>query len=356
MQDISKIDKNFAVEKVSDDGETEFYNVLSEPFKVYGLRFPDEVYDGFYRIDHEVAKNTSSGVEGLYRHTAGGRVRFKTDSPYIDVDVVYGAISKMSHITLLGCGGFDLYVREDDGEWRFLAPFSMAYSVSSANCSRVNTNRVGLHEYLIHFPLYASVKSVKIGLKAGSVLEKGEDYKYPVPVVYYGSSITQGGCASRAGMAYQNMLSRWFDCDHINLGFSGNAKGEDAIAEYMATLPMSVFVLDYDHNAPTAEHLKNTHSKVFKAVRATHPDIPIVMMTRPKGVLSKDEENRRDIIKATYDEAKANGDNNVWFLDMSLAMKFRGGNEGTVDNCHPTDLGFFRMAEAVAKVFEEIFE
>ena len=292
----------------------------------------------------------------LSKHTAGGRVRFKTDSPFISIDVVYGSISKMPHITLLGAGGFDLYVRDDDGEWEFIAPFPMPYDTESSNCTKVNTGLAGVHEYLIHFPLYASVKSVKIGLKAGSVVEKGEDYKYPVPVVYYGSSVTQGGCASRAGMAYQNMLSRWFDCDHINLGFSGNAKGEDAIAEYMATLPMSAFVLDYDHNAPTAEHLENTHSKVFKAVRAAHPDIPIVTMTRPKGILSKDEESRRDIIKATYDEAKANGDNNVWFLDMSLAMKFRGGNEGTVDNCHPTDLGFFRMAEAVAKVFEVIFE
>lgn len=356
MNDISKIDKNFAVKEVTDDGETEFYGILNEPFKVYGLKFPDDIYNGFYRMNHDVAKNTNDGVAGLYKHTAGGRLKFKTDSPFITLDVVYNYISRMSHITLLGAGGFDLYVREDDGEWRFLAPFSMAYDVTTTNCSKVITNRTGVHEYLIHFPLYASVKSVRIGLKTGSVVAAPEEYKYPVPVVYYGSSITQGGCASRAGMAYQNMLSRWFDCDHINLGFSGNAKGEDVIAEYMAMLPMSAFVLDYDHNAPSIEHLKNTHSRVFKVVREKNPTIPIVMMTRPKGVLNKEEESRRDIIKATYDEARANGDNNVWFLDMSKAMSFRGGNEGTVDNCHPTDLGFYRMAVAVSEVLQEIFK
>jgi hypothetical protein len=78
------------------------------------------------------------------------------------------------------------------------------------------------------------------------------------------------------------------------------------------------------------------------------------MMTRPKGVLSKDEENRRDIIKATYDEAKANGDNNVWFLDMSLAMKFRGGNEGTVDNSHLTDHGIYRVLQIMEPQLREI--
>ena len=100
-------------------------------------------------------------------------------------------------------------------------------------------------------PLYSLPKNIYIGLQKGAKIEKCEDYKYEKPVVYYGSSITQGGCASRPGMAYTNILTRELNVDHINLGFSGSARGEDAIAEYISGLDMSVFVY--------AQHNKEEH-------------------------------------------------------------------------------------------------
>ena len=112
----------------------------------------------------------------------------------------------------------------------------------------------------------------------------------------YGSLITQGGCASRHGMSYQSIVSRKFNCDYINLGFSGNAKAEDEITDYIKNLEMFVFVLDYDHNAPTVEYLKNTHEKMFKAVRDAHPDIPVIMMSRPKHFLTEEEKERRKVV------------------------------------------------------------
>ena len=178
-----------------------------------------------------------------------------------------------------------------------------------------------------------------------------------MPVVYYGSSITQGGCASRPGMAYQNIISRWYNCDHINLGFSGNAKGEDAIAEYIAGLKMSVFVYDYDHNAPNVEHLKKTHKRMFDIIRGKNPNLPIIIVSMPKYPLTNNEVLRREVIKETYKTAKSQGDNNVYFIDGCEMMRFKGGNEATVDNCHPTDLGFRRMAdwigEAVGKALKK---
>jgi hypothetical protein len=119
-------------------------------------------------------------------------------------------------------------------------------------------------EITINFPLYSSVSALYIGLEENAVVEPSAGYKNKKPMVFYGSSITQGACASRPGNSYANIVSRTLGIDHINLGFSGNAKGEQTMADYIASLDMSVFVYDYDYNAPDPEHLQNTHQKCSK--------------------------------------------------------------------------------------------
>jgi lysophospholipase L1-like esterase len=181
-------------------------------------------------------------------------------------------------------------------------------------------------------------------------------------VVYYGSSITQGGCASRPGKTYQDIICRRFDYNYINLGFSGSAKGEDAICEHMATLDMSAFVLDYDHNTPSEQNLIDTHEPFYKKVRAAHPDIPIIMVTAPNTKLQGNVNyagrgflyNRREIIRKTYENAVAAGDQNVYFIDGESFFGTVGRDSCTIDNCHPNDLGFYRMAEQVWRVLSKI--
>ena len=129
------------------------------------------------------------------------------------------------------------------------------------------------HTFTINFPLYHDVYELYVGLKEGSTILKAPDYSVKVPMVFYGSSVTQGGCASRPGTCYQAYLSRWFDADYINLGFSGNGKAEDEMIEYLAGLEMAAFVSDYDHNAPNAEHLLKTHEKLYREIRKKHPDL-----------------------------------------------------------------------------------
>ncbi len=355
MTDINKIDKNFAIKEVADDGETEYYGCLSEPFKIFGLIPPDETCGVFHRMDVEVAKKTSDGVLTLCHHSAGGRLKFKTDSPFIIIKAEMPAIYKSDHFTLCGSAGFDLYAKSSEGIM-YRCTFRPPYNMTGGYTSKLDTGSTEMTEYTIHFPLYSRVKSLSIGLKTGSEILAPDDYRLELPVVYYGSSITQGGCASRPGMAYQNIISRELCIDHINLGFSGSAKGEDAIAEYIASLPMSAFVYDYDYNAPSVEHLAATHSRMFKIIREKNPDLPIIMASRPSGVLNNDAQKRLEIIKATYDEAVQNGDKKVWFINMSEHMRFKGGNEGTVDNCHPTDLGFRRMADAFEEKLIEALE
>jgi hypothetical protein len=174
-------------------------------------------------------------------------------------------------------------------------------------------------------------------------------------MVSYGSSITQGGCASRPGNAYQAVISRRYDADFINLGFSGSAKGEEAMKNYLASLRMSCFLFDYDHNAPNPDHLRATHKPIYEAVRRTNPDIPIIMMPRPEFFYTRGIEIRNEIVKATYDYAKACGDENVYFIPSHELMAICEDN-GTVDGSHPTDFGFFSMARAMIKVLDKLFE
>ena len=171
--------------------------------------------------------------------------------------------------------------------------------------------------------------------------------------MFYGSSITHGAAAGRPGNTYENFISQKYNLDYINLGFAGNAKGEIAMAEYIAGLDMCLFVCDYDHNAPTLEHLKKTHEKMFKAVREAQPELPIIMMVRPKHHLMGEEPERLEVIKNTYENALKNGDKNVYFIDNKELTRLCLA-DGLVDSNHPTDFGFYSMAEAVINVLKDI--
>ena len=360
MSKIEKIDKNLAIESTIDKTGLAFYNVLEAPFKIYGVY----MHEGrFRRLPEEVAKKTSEGVLELHDNTAGGRVRFKTNSSAIAISVKMPMLYHGSLCAISGSSGFDLYEETETGV-RYVKSFVPEVGAEGGYESLLDfehpfvlpteyeCNPKKVRTYLIHFPTYSSVSEMYIGIKEGAVLEAAEEYKDTKPFVTYGSSITQGGCASRPGNTYQSALSRRFSYDHINLGFSGSAKAEDAMIEYLSGLDMSFFIYDYDHNADDNEHYAQTHEKLFKAVRAAHPDIPILILTRPRYYLNSVGVTRREIALKTYENAIAAGDMRVWFMDGPQLMAFCG-DEGTVDNTHPTDLGFFSMAKVIGDWMEE---
>ena len=348
MKNISEIDKNLAVQTSIQREGLCFYDVRQAPFRTDGVFWENGM---FRRMPEAVAKTVSEGVHMLHSHRAGGRVCFVTDSPYVAIKTEY-IPSKMPHFALSGSAGFDMYERYEE-EFRYAGTFMPPVDVENGYESVIDFAECRERYITINLPLYSPVIKLYIGLKDGAVLKEAPEYRVKKPVVYYGSSITQGGCASKPGSSYQSILSRRFDCDYINLGFSGSARGEDEMVDYIKGLDMSVFVMDYDYNAPSAEHLDQTHNKMFKAIRAAHPTLPIVIMPRPKYYLTEKEKIRHQIIYRTYLEAKAAGDENVYFISGRKLMEMVGDN-GTVDGAHPTDSGFFSMACAVAEVFEEI--
>ncbi len=351
MPNIADIDKNLKVETNIEREGLVFKNALDDPFKIHGV-----FHDGkqYRRLPKDIAEKTNPRVSILSTNTAGGRVRFITDSPYVAIKVNLPHVAKFSHMALSGKSGLDMYTY-DDGVYSAVKTFLPPYNFVDTYGGVFDFDD-GKEEHFvtIDFPLYNDVYDLYIGTKEGSVIKEAPEYKYNLPVVYYGSSITQGGCASRPGMSYQAILSRKYDVDHVNLGFSGNGRGEQVMANYIASLDMSVFVLDYDHNAPSVEHYEKTHEPFYKTVRAAHPDIPIIFMTRPKVRLNREEYERIEIARKTYENAKARGEN-VYFIPGYELCEI-SGDSGMVDGCHPTDLGFFSMAARLSREFDKIFK
>ena len=352
-------DKRLRVKTTINEPDAVFYDIRKAPFDVYGFyNYTEEPQ--FKRTPDEVAKNTNRRTGELYLDTSGGRVRFSTDSAYIIIKAEMPTMTRMSHMPFANSAGFDLYIdAENDAESRFYLPFIPPQDAEGGYESRIKFKERKKRFVTINFPSYSQVENLYIGVQDDAYIGEGKKYRFNTPVVFYGSSITQGACASRPGHIYQNMLSRQLDFNYINLVFSGSCKGEDAMVDYITGLEMSAFVLDYDHNTPSVEHLQNTHRKVYDKIRASHPDIPIIMMSRPDFDADGDggyeySIRRRRVIIDTYHYAIDNGDKNVYFIDGEGI--FRGPFEDTctVDGTHPTDLGFMYIAQKLEAVFRRV--
>lgn len=346
---IAEIDKNFALTSDLIPEDAKWYDVKDVPFSVHGL-WKAQKGEYFLRMPEKVAESVSNGVATLNFCTAGARVRFKTDSPYIAIKALMPHCDRMSNITPTGQSGFDLY-QSDCGTYAYVGSFRPRIDCDDLDGFCQTDGK--MHTYTINMPLYHRVKELYVAVSPDSHLETAEEYAPIKPVLYYGSSITQGGCASRPGNAYQAMISRKLNADFINLGFSGNARAEDKMIEYLCSLDASVFVCDYDHNAPDSEYLKSTHYKLFSAYRRAHPKTPVVLVSKPDFWGRDEDIKRRAVVLETYERAVADGDKNVFFVDGAHIFDGEFSDSCTVDKCHPNDLGFYRMAMAIGDAVEK---
>ena len=358
MESYIEIDKNMTVSKTVGDVPVVWHDVRQAPFALYGFEDPCQT-PCFRRVPREVADRTSDGVSKLSLESAGGRVRFSTDSAYIAVRAKFRAVGRSPHLTLISTSGFDLY-RDGPFGSRFVREFRMPYDMTDSYEQLLRVDGGRMQAYTVNFPIHAVVETLEIGLAPGARLEEGAAYRPLPPVVIYGSSIVHGTAATRPGNIYPAILSRMLDMDVRNLGFSGMANGEEALARWIATLPMSVFVCDYDHNSPDDVQLAATHYPFYETVRRKNPTLPYIMVTRPDlGVCRAEREltfKRRDVIMASYLRARAAGDQNVYFVDgLSFGIEPHS-SEMTVDNCHPGDAGFVRMADAIGTVIRYALE
>ncbi len=341
----------FVKSPLKDDSNIKFYNILENPaFSIHGLIRED---GAFVRLPEKVASTLNVNLHKFYSATTGGRVRFCTDSETVVIKAVMHNINLDSNTTTSGNAGFDLYERKDKKQY-FLGNFMPPWNIEDGFTDFVKLDGKKERELVINFPMRSGVKELYIGLDESASLSSPEDYTVKTPAVFYGSSITMGLCVSRPGCTYESIMSQRLDFDFVNLGFGGGAKGEKAMAEYIAGLDMSLFVLDYDHNSPNPDHLKETQWDFYKTVREAHPDTPIVMMSRPKYYLSEVEKQRKAAIKENYEKGLAEGDKNLFFIPGDTIMNEFVRDCGTVDGIHPTDAGFFCMANTLMPLIKKL--
>jgi len=358
MENYINIDKNMIVQSTIGDTDVVWYDVRKAPFSLHGFHEPVTM-PYFCRVPTDVAEATSEGVAKLSKESAGGRVRFSTNSPYIAIRANFLVVGRSSHLTLISSAGFDLYI---DGEFgsRFVKEFRMTYDMVDTYEQIVMLDGENMRSFTINFPVHSVVESLEIGLKPGAIVDAPRPYRNIAPVIFYGSSIVHGTAATRPGYTYSAMISRNLNVDFRNIGFSGQAKGERALGEWMATLPMSVFVCDYDHNAPNVAHLEATHYPLYEIIREKNPDVPYIMVTRPDyWTLPAQQESilkRRDLIMSSYLKARAAGDKNVYFIDGMSFNVAPHQYEMSVDGVHPNDAGFIRMADSIGTVVRHVLE
>ena len=303
-------------------------------------RFPDSL------------KNISRApLWNLSRNSAGMAIRFRSNSTTIAAKWVALFNTHMNHMTDTGAKGLDLYCLQKNGDWRF---------VNSAR-PKGKTNQVTIiknmhpeeREYMLYLPLYDGLISLSIGVDSLATISQPL-VEYPIrknPVVFYGTSILQGGCASRPGMAHTNILERWLNRECINLGFSGNALLDLEIAELIATVDASMFVLDFLPNA-TVEQMKERAEKFYSIVRSKHPETPILFVEDPIFTHSRFDKRvarevkaKNETIAAIFQSMKKKGEKNIYLLSSKDIIGHDG--EATVDGIHFTDLGFMRYAEVL---------
>lgn len=315
----------------------------------------------FDRLPAKAEGVVRDAVWGLSRHSAGMCVRFESDAPAIHARwTLTSSRLDMPHMPATGVSGLDLYVKADDGRWRWLA--NGRPSAQSNTAALVSNLPAGTRSYLLYLPLYNGVQSVEIGVPKGSTLAKAapREAGRDKPILFYGTSITQGGCASRPGMVHTAIVGRWLNYPVMNFGFSGNGRMELEMADLFAELDPAVYVLDCLPNMQAAEVAERVEPFV-KRLRQSRPETPILLVEDRsytnayilEGPRKRSEESRAALRKA-YENLKAAGVKGLYYLEGERLLA--DDSEGTVDGSHPTDLGFVQHAEAFVEVLAPILK
>ncbi len=365
MPDVAKTDPNFRSASIPYD-DVVWYDAMDERFSLHGLYDPRGT-GRYIRLPLSFATDprVNPGVQYRMFSTSGGRIRFTTDSPYVAVTAELPNLETNPRMPLSGTAGIDLYEGPAGStEVRFRKNFHPVYDGAADHPYRLEGHhafrdrKVGVREIELYLPLYNYVTSISIGLARGASIGAPRKYRHAVPMVIYGQSVSMGGCASRPGNTMPAILSRMLDLDFMSVTFSGSCKGEPAIAEHIATLPMSVFMYDYDGNAPNLAHLEKTHEPFYRIVRdAIGPDVPVIMLSGPTNSYIMDStpdlQARRALIMRTYLAARERGEN-VEFIDGETIYARDYWDTCTVDGIHPNDLGFMLFAQRVEPILSKV--
>ncbi len=340
----------------SEDERFRWFDLAKLPLE--GLAWADEerVRD-FDRFPKRIMPELPEAVRGLARHSAGIAFRFVSDSSQIRVK--YELLSEslaMPHMPASGVSGFDLYSKSE-GRFRFVgAKYPLQVKDNTVLADNIAPST---REFLINFPLYNGVNAVSVGV------EKDADFRIPPPrkgkpLLFYGTSITQGGCASRPGLAHPQILGRRLDREVLNFGFSGSGKMEPALAQAFAELDPAVYILDCVPNM-TPELIRERVRPFVRALRLARPNTPILLvedaMPPDSWIIPARRDRHREnqkILRESYQLLLDGGIKELYYLEGDDLCPPDG--DGTVDSVHPNDYGFEHYADAFEPVLRKILE
>jgi lysophospholipase L1-like esterase len=334
----------------AEEGALRWVQLPGQQVEVNGLPWYAENGSELFRLPIKLKDTYRPPVWELAQSPSGGRIRFRTNSTSLAIRLEYPEPPGMKNMHAFGQTGVDLYA---DGVYR-----GTAIAEGDAKAGKIQEHTYFKHqaradrEMTLYLPLYMPVKVMGIGFDPDARIEPAKPFALKGPVVFYGTSITQGGCASRSAMSYQAILGRMLNVDFVNLGFSGNGLGEPELARAVASVDASCFVMDFAQNNPTVDSLARAYAPFLETIRARHPETPIVVITP---IYASHEswgrdprlEGMRELIRKVAARRIADGDTHIETVEgTDLLGPSRG--DGLVDGTHPNDLGFRWMAGGLA--------
>lgn len=342
-----------AAQPTNTQPDLHWFDVQSLCIEGKGWTETKQFYD---RLPAKAEGVAPEAVWNLAKDSAGICVRFVTDATEIYARwTLRKEKLAMPHMPASGVSGVDLYVRYK-GKWVWLGATRPDTSITTEK--RLTTGMTPEpRECLLYLPLYNGVEKLEIGVPSEAKCELPPPRPAKMkPIVFYGTSIVQGGCASRPGMAYPAILGRRLDCTTINLGFSGSAHCEPALAKLFGELDPAFYVIDPLPNMSSEEVAKRMPDFIA-TLRAAHPRTPIVLVentemgdaqvvpSRRGGYSRSNAELRR-----IFEQRVKAGDRKMFYIRSEKLLGSDG--QGTVDRVHPTDLGFMRMADEMEPVMK----
>lgn len=290
----------------------------------------------------------------MSRCSAGMAARFNTDATAIHVR--YELLNEelaLPHMPATGVSGVDLYARNEKGEWRYVQGIKpVARSVKGEIISGLEPT---MREYALYLPLYNGVDSLEIGVPSEAVFSGVSPRANPV--VFYGTSITQGGVASRPGAAYVSILGRRLGVPVLNLGFSGTGKMNSVIGEYMVQVAASAYVIDCSGNMQP-EQIRERCIPLVKQLREARPDTPIVLVEDRQFPNAWIDRSKRDYtqgnhrtLRECFETLQSEGMESLYYIEGDAL--YGTDSEGSTDNAHANDLGFKRMADVMEPALRE---
>ena len=305
----------------------------------------------FDRFPAEAEKTVPPKVWSLSRDSAGMMVRFKTNATSLHVHVkVMKETLGLPHMPATGVSGIDFYARDDAGKWKWVMVTKP--TAQEMSLAVINGLAPGSREYAAYLPLYNGVDQLEIGVPKGAAFEGLTPREKPV--VFYGTSITHGACASRPGMVHTAILGRRLDRPVLNLGFSGNGKMDASVGEYLTQIDASVYVIDCLPNMGPADVTAKCVPLVHQ-LRSAKPATPIVLVEDRRftndwitPAKAKFHTDNHAALKAAFESLQAENVRNLYYIEGDAL--YGTDSEGATDASHANDLGFMRQAD----IFEPV--